>query len=82
VATGPRARIYKANIGPYTSIGADVTIESVEVEHSIVLEGPRSASSAPAWRAAWSPGARVTRAFRVPRAVSPSIGGDPEIAMD
>ena len=38
VAIGPRARITNAYIGPYTSIGADVQIDCVEIEHSIVLD--------------------------------------------
>jgi glucose-1-phosphate thymidylyltransferase len=36
---GAGARITRAYIGPFTSIGKDVTIRESEVEHSIVLEG-------------------------------------------
>jgi glucose-1-phosphate thymidylyltransferase len=36
---GSRARITRSYIGPFTSIGKDVTIRESEVEHSIVLEG-------------------------------------------
>jgi len=36
---GAGARIIDAYIGPYTAIGAGVTIERAELEHSIVLEG-------------------------------------------
>jgi glucose-1-phosphate thymidylyltransferase len=36
---GARARITDAFIGPYTAIGADVTIDRAELEHSIVLSG-------------------------------------------
>jgi glucose-1-phosphate thymidylyltransferase len=36
---GAGARITRAYIGPFTSIGKDVTIRESEIEHSIVLEG-------------------------------------------
>jgi glucose-1-phosphate thymidylyltransferase len=36
---GAGARITRAYIGPFTSVGKDVTIRESEVEHSIVLEG-------------------------------------------
>jgi glucose-1-phosphate thymidylyltransferase len=36
---GRRSRIRNAYIGPYTAIGDEVTIENVELEHSIVLSG-------------------------------------------
>jgi glucose-1-phosphate thymidylyltransferase len=38
---GPGAVLRDAFIGPYSAIGADVTIEGAEVEHSIVLAGAR-----------------------------------------
>jgi glucose-1-phosphate thymidylyltransferase len=83
VVVGPRARISKAYVGPYTSIGADVTIESVEVEHSIVLEGAQIRFLGARLEGSLvGPGARITRAFRVPRALRLSVGGGAEIAMD
>jgi glucose-1-phosphate thymidylyltransferase len=83
VVIGPGARISKAYIGPYTSIGADVTIESVEVEHSIVLEGAQIRFLGARLEGSLvGPGARITRAFRVPRALRLSVGGGAEIAMD
>jgi glucose-1-phosphate thymidylyltransferase len=83
VAIGPRASITKAYIGPYTSIGADVTIESVEVEHSIVLEGAQiSFLGARLEDSIVGPRASITRAFRVPRALRLSVGGGAEIVMD
>ncbi|HYP47767.1 MAG TPA: glucose-1-phosphate thymidylyltransferase [Thermoleophilaceae bacterium] len=36
---GARSTITDAYIGPYTAIGADVSIEHAELEHSIVLSG-------------------------------------------
>ena len=83
VAIGPRASISNAYIGPYTSIGADVTIESAEVEHSIVLEGAQIRFLGVRLEGSLvGPGARITRAFRVPRALRLSVGGGAEIAMD
>jgi glucose-1-phosphate thymidylyltransferase len=83
VVIGPGARISKAYIGPYTSIGAEVTIESVEVEHSIVLEGAQIRFLGARLEGSLvGPGARITRAFRVPRALRLSVGGGAEIAMD
>ncbi len=35
---GENARIINSYVGPYTSIGHDVTIENSEIEHSMVLE--------------------------------------------
>jgi glucose-1-phosphate thymidylyltransferase len=39
VVIGARSQIVRAYVGPFTAIGADVTIRDSEVEHSIVLEG-------------------------------------------
>ena len=36
---GAGSRIVNAYVGPYTAIGADVTIDGAELEHSIVLSG-------------------------------------------
>jgi glucose-1-phosphate thymidylyltransferase len=36
---GTGARLVDCYVGPYTSIGADCTIERAEVEHSILLDG-------------------------------------------
>ena len=39
VIIGPRARIVRSYVGPFTSIMNDVEVRDSEVEHSIVLEG-------------------------------------------
>jgi glucose-1-phosphate thymidylyltransferase len=39
VVIGPRSRIVRAYVGPFTSIDADVTVRDSEIEHSIVLGG-------------------------------------------
>ncbi|MEB3299789.1 MAG: glucose-1-phosphate thymidylyltransferase [Candidatus Sericytochromatia bacterium] len=38
---GPGARLERTFVGPYTSIGPEVTITGSEIEHSIVLAGSR-----------------------------------------
>jgi glucose-1-phosphate thymidylyltransferase len=82
VAIGPGTRIANAYIGPYTSIGADVQIDSVEIEHSIVLDrallrfvGVRIEGSLV------GPDAHVTRDFRLPQAIRLSVGAGAEVAV-
>jgi glucose-1-phosphate thymidylyltransferase len=82
VAIGPRARITNAYVGPYTSIGADVQIDCVEIEHSIVLDraqlrfvGTRIEGSL------IGPDAHVTRDFRMPQALRLSVGAGAEVAI-
>jgi glucose-1-phosphate thymidylyltransferase len=82
VAIGPRACIANAYIGPYTSIGADVQIDCVEIEHSIVLDraqlrfvGPRIEGSLV------GPDAHITRDFRIPQAIRLSVGAGAEVAI-
>lgn len=45
VVIGDNCKINNAYIGPYTSIGNDVTIEGAEIEHSIILEGSTVSTS-------------------------------------
>jgi glucose-1-phosphate thymidylyltransferase len=82
VSIAAGACISDAYIGPYTSIGANVTIEGIEVEHSIVLHdaklrflGARLDGSLV------GPGAEVTREFHVPRAMRLWVGERAEIAL-
>jgi glucose-1-phosphate thymidylyltransferase len=82
VVIGPDACVSDAYIGPYTSIGAGVTIEGTEIEHSIVLAeaelrfvGTRLESSV------IGRGARVGRGFRLPDAFRVSIGDGAEIVL-
>lgn len=75
VAIGPGARISNAYIGPYTSIGAGVDLDCVEIEHSIVLEGAQVRYlEARVEGSVIGPGARVSRDFRMPRALRLSVG--------
>jgi glucose-1-phosphate thymidylyltransferase len=79
---GPGARLSHAYVGPYTSIGANVTVEGSQVEHSIVLDGAallhvgtRLESSVIGRRA------RVTRSFAPPDAMRLSIGDGAEVTL-
>ena len=75
VAIGPGARISNAYIGPYTSIGAGVDLDCVEIEHSIVLDGAQVRYlEARVEGSVIGPGARVSRDFRMPRALRLSVG--------
>ncbi len=76
VIIGPGAVIRDAYIGPYTSIGRDVLIESSEIEYSIVME--RSVISGIRTRIGSSligKGVRLTRGHEMP-AVNRFVIGD------
>jgi glucose-1-phosphate thymidylyltransferase len=82
VVIGPRARITNAYVGPYTSIGADVEIDSVEIEHSIVLDRARLRFVGIRIEGSLlGPGAQVIRDFRIPQAIRLSVGAGAEVAI-
>jgi glucose-1-phosphate thymidylyltransferase len=79
---GAGARITDAYIGPYTSIGAGVTVESAEIEYSIVLPeaqlryvGTRLESSI------IGRGARIVRGFDLPGALKMNVGDGAEVML-
>ena len=79
---GPDTTVTDAYIGPYTSIGERVVIESAEIEHSIVLPeaelrfvGSRLESSV------IGRGARVVRGFDLPAATRLSLGDGAEVIL-
>jgi glucose-1-phosphate thymidylyltransferase len=80
---GPGAQLSHAYVGPYTSIGTNVSIEGSQLEHSIVLDDARVAhlpmrlDSSVIGR-----GARITRRFDVPNAMRMSIGDYAEVVVD
>jgi glucose-1-phosphate thymidylyltransferase len=79
---GPGVRLTDAYVGPYTSIGADVTIDGAEIEHSIVL--PRAQLAFVGTRIESSvigAGARVARAFTKPSSLRMSIGDGAEVLL-
>jgi glucose-1-phosphate thymidylyltransferase len=82
VIIGPGARITHSYVGPYTSIGRDVTIEGSEVEHSIVFPGARIQHLASRLEASVvGAGARVFREFRLPRAMRVTVGDGAEVSL-
>jgi glucose-1-phosphate thymidylyltransferase len=81
-AIGPRTRIANSYIGPYTSIGAGVDIDCVEIEHSIVLDGAQIRFlGARIEGSLIGPGTQVVRDFRVPRALRLSVGERAHITL-
>jgi glucose-1-phosphate thymidylyltransferase len=81
-AVGPRTRIANSYIGPYTSIGADVDIDCVEVEHSIILDGAQIRFVGTRIEGSLiGPGTHIVRDFRVPRALRLSVGERAQIAL-
>jgi glucose-1-phosphate thymidylyltransferase len=82
VVIGARARLREAYVGPYTSIGEDVTIEGAEIEHSVVLPGASITHVAGRLEASViGPRSRVFRDFRLPRAMRLSVGEGAEVCL-
>jgi glucose-1-phosphate thymidylyltransferase len=82
VSIGPGARITDTYVGPYTSLGAGVELDCIEIEHSIVLDraqirylGSRIEGSL------IGRGALVTRDFQMPRALRLSIGEGARVSL-
>jgi glucose-1-phosphate thymidylyltransferase len=79
---GPGARLTDAYVGPYSSIGANVTIEGAEIEHSIVLPGAELAFVGTRIESSViGEGARIARAFRKPSSLRMSIGNGAEVLL-
>jgi glucose-1-phosphate thymidylyltransferase len=79
---GARARLRDAYVGPYTSIGDDVTIEGAEIEHSVVLPGASITHLGGRLEASViGPRSRVFRDFRLPRALRLTIGEGAEVCL-
>jgi glucose-1-phosphate thymidylyltransferase len=82
VVIGPGARIANAYVGPYTSIGAGVELDCVEIEHSIVLDHARIRFLESRVEGSLvGPGADVSREFRMPRAVRLAVGEGARITL-
>src|SRR5205823_3753618 len=72
---GPEAVLSETYVGPYTSIGAGVRLEGVEIEHSIVLR--HAAIRFPGRRIEGSlvgEGAQIGRDFSLPSALRLRVG--------
>lgn len=82
VHIGPGVRIVETYVGPYTTIGAGVTLEGVEIEHSIVL--PDAQIRYPGRRIEASlvgEGARIGRDYSLPSALRLRVGPGSEIQL-
>ena len=79
---GPGARVTHSYVGPYTSIGRDVVIEGSEIEHSIVFPAARIQHLSSRLEASVvGAGARVSREFRLPRALRVTVGDGAEVSL-
>ena len=79
---GAGARIESAYIGPYTSIGEDVTISRCEVEHSIVLSGSTVADLGTRMEASLlGRNVKLTRSDGLPRTLRLLVGDNSEIEI-
>lgn len=80
---GPRARVTNSYIGPYTSVGADVTIEGAEVVRSIVADGAQIMHVGGRIEGSTiGPRASIFRDFRLPRAMRLHVGPGVEVALN
>jgi NDP-sugar pyrophosphorylase family protein len=82
VYIGPGARLVETYVGPYTTIGAGVTLEGVEIEHSIVL--PDAQIRFPGRRLEASlvgEGAQIGRDYSLPSALRLRVGPGSEIQL-
>ena len=79
---GARARLRDAYVGPYTSIGEDVTIEGAEIEHSVVMAGASiSHLNGRLEASVIGPRSRVFRDFSLPRALRLTVGEGAEVSL-
>jgi glucose-1-phosphate thymidylyltransferase len=79
---GRGARLADAYVGPYSSIGANVSMEGAEIEHSIVLPGAQLAFVGTRIESSViGAGARVSRAFSKPSSLRMSIGDGAEVLL-
>lgn len=79
---GPGARLTETYVGPYTSIGADVVLEGVELENSIVLPGAEIRFPGQRVEASLvGEGARIGRDYTLPSAVRFRVGPGSEIQL-
>jgi NDP-sugar pyrophosphorylase family protein len=82
VSIGPGARLVETYVGPYTTVGAGVTLEGVEIENSIVL--PDAQIRYPGRRLEASlvgEGALIGRDYSLPSALRLRVGPGSEIQL-
>src|SRR3954453_4033467 len=82
VYIGPGARLVEAYVGPYSTIAAGVTLEGVEIEHSIVLPGAQIRYPGRRLEASLvGEGAQIGRDYSLPSAVRLRVGPGSEIQL-
>jgi glucose-1-phosphate thymidylyltransferase len=79
---GPGAILRDAYVGPYSSIGRDVTIEGAEVENSMILAGASIRHVGGRLEASVvGPGACICRDFRLPKALRVNVGEGAHVSL-
>lgn len=79
---GPHSRLSHAYVGPYTSIGADVSVEGSQLEHSIVLDGAELLHLGTRIdTSVIGRNARIGRRFGLPTAMRLSIGDGADVTL-
>jgi glucose-1-phosphate thymidylyltransferase len=82
VYIGPGARLVETYVGPYTTIAAGVTLEGVEIEHSIVLPGAEIRYPGRRLEASLvGEGAHIGRDYSLPSALRVRVGPGSEIQL-
>jgi NDP-sugar pyrophosphorylase family protein len=82
VYIGPGARLVETYVGPYTSIGPGVTLEGVEIEHSIVLPGAQIRYPGRRLEASLiGEDAHIGRDYGLPSALRLRVGPNAEIQL-
>jgi glucose-1-phosphate thymidylyltransferase len=82
VVIGPGVRLTDAYVGPYTSIGADVSVEGAEIDNSIILPGATISHLGRRLEASVI-GSRATvcRDFNLPRAIRLNVGAGAQVSF-
>jgi glucose-1-phosphate thymidylyltransferase len=79
---GPDCRLSHAYVGPYTSVGAGITLDGTHIEHSIVLDGAVLAHVGTRIESSViGRGARIRRSFGLPSAMRLSIADGAEVTL-
>lgn len=82
VCIGPEARVTETYVGPYTTIGAGVELEGVEIENSIVMPGAQIRFPGRRLEASLvGEGAQIGRDYTLPSALRLRVGPGSDIQL-
>ena len=82
VSIGPEARVIETYVGPYTTIGASVELEGVEIENSIVMPGAQIRYPGRRLEASLvGEGAQIGRDYTLPSALRLRVGPGADIQL-